>query len=156
VKLSVPFAPTAEQQFCLMGEAASPARRRGPPRCSPSQAQRWAVQAEEMMRSGDWSGAEAAHLVALYALVHARVYGAAPAELEGVTYAVARALARRMLEREFEGDVDKMVGYCEWAWRREQARHRQRQALGQEPRRIGWKLFFGGALVTDWRVAGGR
>jgi hypothetical protein len=115
----------------------------------------WAAVTEEVaesLREDDFSLLQPRHWVALYELMHVRVYGVAPAELVPKTRTLAAAAAKRLLDREFGGDRKQMAAYARWAWNRERGRHEWRVREGKPPTRMGWGLFFGGALVTDWRL----
>jgi len=103
-----------------------------------------------------WTEAKPRHLVGLYAKLHESVYGVLPIEVDGVAFAGAVSAARTMLDREFEGDVLKMLGFMRWVWSRERWREADRRRRGGEGRdyRVGWRLQFASrALFTDWRVA---
>lgn len=106
-----------------------------------------------MAESGDWSAAHGGHLVALYEWLHAEVYGVATSELAVRRQrAVAASVAGAMVKREFAGDYGEAVRFMKWAWEREQEREEWRRANGRSGQRVGWRLQFGGALVTDWRL----
>ena len=109
-----------------------------------------------MAESGDWGGATGAHLVALYEWIHEQVYGVAPGELDGKTWAIARQAAGRMVEQQFGGDYGAAVVFMRWAWKREQRSEQWRRETGKEGRRIGWRLQFHGALITDYKVDAAR
>lgn len=110
------------------------------------------VEVDEMIRSGDWSGATAAHLVALYERMHEKCYGVAPAELGPTGCYDARNLAAGMMRREFSNDPTEMVQYMRWAWEREMEREEWRRKNGRDGGRVGVRLMFGGALLTDYRL----
>ena len=100
-----------------------------------------------------WGRAEARHFVALYAVLHERVYGAAPAELRSEAWWGAVSAAGKMLREEFGGEPARMLDFVRWTWRREQGREKKR-GDEQEVRRVGWKLqFLTRHLLTDYRVA---
>lgn len=101
-----------------------------------------------------WASATPAHFVALYAWLHAEVYGAAPAELRSDAWWGAVSAATKMLREEFSGEPLRMLDFVRWTWRRERAREqRPTRDDGAEARRIGWRLqFFLRHLVTDYRV----
>ena len=115
---------------------------------------------EEAIVADDFSLFAARHWVALYHLMHVRVYGVAPAELVSKTRTIAAARAARMLDKEFAGDKAKFAAYLRWVWNRELSRVEYRKREGKELVRVGWGLCFNGLLLTDYRVAmvqkGGR
>lgn len=98
-----------------------------------------------------WEGAEPRHLVALYAVLHRKVYGTAPLELDGKIVLGAVSAARRMVEEAFGGSVTEAVEYLRWTWARENRRWRRSEG---DARRIGWRLqFVSRSLITDYRAA---
>lgn len=104
----------------------------------------------------DWTGCTGRHLVALYGWMHESVYGVAPLDL-GVakTYAVAGAMAQRMVDGWFGGSVAEAADFMAWTWQREQGRMKWRaeNLKGEQPAfRLSWRLQFGPALVTDYRT----
>lgn len=102
-----------------------------------------------MRTAGVWKAARPRHFVALYAQLHAHVYGAEPTELRGKTWTAACLMASRLLAGDFSGDAGRLVAFVVWAWKREKKAH----AKGNEDRRrMGWRLQFSSALVTDYRV----
>lgn len=105
-----------------------------------------------MMESGDWSAAVPRHFVALYALLHEKVYGVRADELTPSARLVAAGLARGMCDRLFGGDPGEMAGYMRWVWAREKDREAWRRANQKDGGRIGARLVFGGALVTEYRL----
>jgi hypothetical protein len=113
------------------------------------------AEAEDLREAGDWSTAEARHLVGLYALCHDHVYGVMPEELRAA-FPAAVASAAKLLREDFSGDVSRAVVFVRWVWARENARERRRTA-GEGAFRIGWRLMFASrALLTDWKVDGQR
>lgn len=132
-------------------------RRERKPNITPARAQRFAAEAEHMRETQDWDDATPGHLVALYAWCHAKVYGVEAAELHsGATYAQAVAAAKRLVDVEFSGDVTAAVGFVRWTWGREASRERWRRENGRDGGRIGWRLQFGPAMMTDYRIAMAR
>src|ERR1700722_11166650 len=87
--------------------------------------------AAERRVSGEWEGARPLEFVALYALLHRRVYGLFPEELsshdehddvvavQGKALLGAAAMAKKMLEQTFDGDAVGMASYVKWVWDRE-------------------------------------
>lgn len=106
-------------------------------------------EANRMRESRDWTGARPKHLVALYEQLHRHVYGVPASELRGKVITAARLMAARLLEREFGGDVERMVSFIAWSWKREKRAHARG---GEDRRRMGWRLQFSPSLVTDYRV----
>ena len=80
------------------------------------------VEVDAMLKTGDWSGAGARHLVALYDRFHTRCYGVEPAELGPSERFNASMLAGGMLKREFGGEIVEAVEFMIWAWEREVGR----------------------------------
>lgn len=114
------------------------------------------AEVDEMLRSGEWEGAGARHMVALYDRMHERCYGIEPAELGPTERFQAGLLAGNMLKSEFRGDVVEMVEFVLWAWERELGRERWRRENGKDGGRLGARLMFrsgsGAFLLTDYRV----
>jgi hypothetical protein len=102
-----------------------------------------------MIDSREWKAARPRHLVALYVRMHEHVYRTGPSELRGKTWTAACLMAARLLERELGGDVERMVDFIAWAWKREKRAHARG---GDDRRRMGWRLQFSPSLVTDYRV----
>lgn len=108
------------------------------------------AEADQMRAANDFTGARPRHLVALYALFHKHVYGVHPGELAGKAWTAACLMAARILDREFSGDVQRIVSFIAWTWRREKRAHIRTTA--GDRRRMGWRLQFSPSLVTDYRV----
>lgn len=112
--------------------------------------------ARRRAQSGEWATADGEALVGLYAVCHELVYGALPEELEEVAlFRQASRTAAKLLRESFGGEVDGAVEFLKWVWEREQGR--VRWAASQQPPvqrgRLGWRLSFSAAFVTDYRVA---
>lgn len=106
-----------------------------------------------MREAGEWGDFAPGHAVALWAACHQRVYGAAPAEADDAReYAQATFAARRLMQREFGGAPGALLDFMRWAWHREQGRERWRRQHGKEGGRLGWRLQFGAAMVSDYRL----
>jgi hypothetical protein len=112
-------------------------------------------QARDMMASGDWSDAIPRHFVAAYELLHEKVYGVAPAELNSKTRVQASYVAAACLSKQFGGDVAEMAAFMRWSWEREMSREKWRREQGRQGGRLGVSLQFG-AVVTDYRLAMAR
>lgn len=126
------------------------------PRTSRGSIERAREEAVAMAADADWSSARGTHLVALYEKLHEAVYGVLPAELDGKNWALASAAAGRLVEKDFGGDPSKAVAFMRWAWRREQGRERWRRENGRDGSRIGWRLQFGGSMLTEYRISVAR
>lgn len=107
-----------------------------------------------MRKEERWDVAEPRHLVALYAWCHEQVYGVAPAELVGYAWAGAVSAALALVRNEFRGDVPSAVDFLRWVWAREREREswRRRNRPDGGGSRIGWRLQFGRAMLTDYRI----
>ena len=126
-------------------------------RCSKPRIEKLRGEMEKRALSGDWGDAEPAVLVALYEWLHRSVYSVEPVELDGRAWAFASTAAKRLVEKEFAGDVSDAVEFMKWTWKRELKNEEWRRANGRETRRIGWRLqFLGGYLITDYRMAKAR
>ena len=136
------------------GSMAPRERKKSPKTIAASVFDRARVEVEEMMRSGEWAGVGARHLVALYAVMHERVYGVEAIELGPTERYNASMMAAGLVKRAFAGSYVDAVAYMRWAWEREEGRLDWLRSKNRElGRRIGTKLMFGGSLVTDYRVA---
>jgi hypothetical protein len=130
---------------------------RKPPTTDRRRRQQYAEEAEDIRGRRAWAEMRPGHFVALYVACHERVYGAAPTELDvGRTHALAVLAASRLLKQEFHEDPARMFDFLRWAWDREEAREKWRRDNRREGGRIGWRLQFGAALVTDYRVEASR
>lgn len=142
------------QLAAMMGEVERRReRRKSKKTIAASQFGRARVEVEAMIESGKWTGVSARHLVALYDLMHERVYGVACAELGPEARYNATMMAASLTKREFGGDYEKTLEFMRWAWTRESRTEKWRRENGRhEARRIGARLMFSGSLVTDYRV----
>lgn len=106
-----------------------------------------------MIETGEWESVGASHLVALYDVMHEEIYGVKCAELGPEARYNAMMMAAQLTKREFGGDYEKAVEFMRWAWNREARDEKWRVENGRSnARRIGARLMFGGALVTDYKV----
>lgn len=111
----------------------------------------------DFLERGTWEGAEGKHFVALYADLHFRVYGIAPADLGSKERTYAATQARRMIEKDFGGDLAEMARFVAWTWSREKGREQWRRENGRESAsRIDWRLQFGPRLLVDFRLSEAR
>src|SRR5215472_16345885 len=107
---------------------------------------------EEALRSGDWSGTRATHLVALYAILHETVYGVEAADLGPRERAKAALMAGTLVQKRFGGDHARAVAFLSWVWERVEDREEWRIANGRQGGRIGWPLQFSSRLVPDYEL----
>lgn len=129
--------------------ARAPKRRKGLRSAGRSEVDISLEEVDAMRESKDWSAARPRHFVALYFRLHQHVYKVDPVELRGKVWTAACLMASRLLEREFSGDLERMVSFIAWAWSRERKAHAKSNG---DRRRLGWKLAFSPMLVTDYRV----
>jgi hypothetical protein len=101
--------------------------------------------------SRKWDDAFAQELVGLYSLLHERVYGVIPDELDGPAYFAAVAAAGRTMTT--LGSAEKVFEFIRWTWKREDHREQKRRDEHADGSRIGWRLQFAPAMITDYRVA---
>jgi len=106
---------------------------------------------EGMIRIESFAGATGKHFVALCAMLHGKVYGVAD-EVGPRERMDAAAAAARMLRSQFDGDADAMADFVRWAWLREKDREEWRRENGRPGGRLGWRLLFSGAILTDYRL----
>lgn len=111
--------------------------------------------AREAMRTGDWSEATASTFVALVCVLHERVYDV-PLTLAPKERLFAARAAGQMLQREFGGDVGAMASFIRWTWQREKQREEWRRKNARDGGSVGWRLQFGGHVLTDYRLARAR
>lgn len=111
-------------------------------------------EAATMMRTGNWESAEPVHFVAAYATLFEKVYGVECADLASAqTRLYACGFASRLLSTNFGDDVVEFVEFVRWTWSREKERDTWRRANGRSGGTVvGWRLQFGGAFVTEFRV----
>jgi hypothetical protein len=110
------------------------------------------VETRERMRTAEWEDAGARHLVALYAILHEKIYGVEAAELGPQERYTATLRAGLMLKNEFDGDIEEAVAFFRWAWQREASREKWRRENNRSGGRIGIRLMFSGQLLTDYRL----
>jgi hypothetical protein len=103
--------------------------------------------------TGDWSASMPLDLVATYALCHRFVYKVDASELTPSELHKAKLIANRFFVKEFERDLSQFVEYARWVFKREKMRETKRVGDELNGQRIGWRLFFSGSLLTDWRAA---
>lgn len=141
-----------------MGKKLLPKKKRRPA----VSAKGWAdalASVDERLQTSDWEGATPAEWVALYARLHAKVYGAECLELDNPkTRAVASIMAKRLRATigpggyYFPDDAD-FADYVRWAWLREKVREEwRRQNNGGNGGRLHWRNLFGVAVLGDYQL----
>lgn len=101
--------------------------------------------------SGNWNAASPHHLVSLVASCHEEVYGVVDFELEAPkTFGLAAILAKNLLSKRFNGNVQAMVEFIRWTWKREKAREQWRIENQKEGKRISFRLQFSDSLFSDF------
>lgn len=111
----------------------------------------------DALHAAKWSGAEARHLVALYAYLHEQVYGVAADELvkAPLEWLGAVSAATKLLREEFGDQAPAAVEWVRWVWKREKAGCDRRAKVGETSDfRIGWRyMFCRRGLLVDYRRA---
>jgi hypothetical protein len=99
----------------------------------------------------NFAGLDYRAVVGLFILMHAKIYGVEPLELQdGREMDGAMSSARRLVDSDFGGRLDYALDFVRWTW----ARERRQFANRQSDWRIGWRWqMTSRALVTDYRVA---
>lgn len=116
------------------------------------------AEVQDRMQRKDWDGLTPGKLVALYWLCHERVYATAPVEIDkAATWTIVMKHAGTMVQKHFDGDIDRAITFMRWVWTREQEREQWRRANGKGGRRITWQnQFVHDHLISDWRAAAMR
>ena len=151
-----PFVPDAEQSEVaeqLAKQCTDKARKKAARKKSQGvRKDSWDKAREEVAfraSEGDWEDAKPLAFVALYALLHERIYGVEASDLLPQSRLRISGMASRMLKNEFGGDGGAMATFIRWTWRREQAKRKN----GKRHFRIGPALQFNGGLLVEWRMA---
>lgn len=136
----------------------SPSKRKSSRPSAGSRRKQYIEEVRERMKRKNWEGMTAGKLVALYWLCHERVYGVTPVEIDKAsTWTSAMKQAGSMVQKHFDGDVDRAITFMRWCWTRELEREKWRRDNGKEGRRLSWQnQFIHHHLITDWRAAAMR
>lgn len=107
----------------------------------------------DRLESGEWEYTSPKEFAALYAILHERVYGVSPSEMNIPTERLpAISMAKRMLEKEFDNNAPMMAEFFKWVWSRESWKFKKITSQGKVfEYRITWRQQFNGKLLTDWR-----
>ena len=103
-----------------------------------------------MIEQKDFDDAGPSDLVALYIVLHERVYSVLPDELlDGKEWMGAVSAATRLI-RDI-GDVDRALEFVRWCWLREKWKVDNRR---ESHSRMLWRFVFCSAsLLTDYKVS---
>lgn len=118
---------------------------------SPAAFAKAVAETQRMMESCDWALCGARHIVALYEIMHERVYKV-PVEASSAERRRFQLLVGAFVKRVFDGDYAAMVDYFRWVWSREIGQERWRREHGKEGRVLGLPLLLTGGFVTQYRV----
>ncbi len=110
------------------------------------------VETQEMIDTRDWGACAARHLVALYDLMHLKIYGI-DVTMSGSERYTATLMAGGFVKRAFGGDFEKSVDYFRWAWTREKEREKWRRENGRDGGTIGLGFMFSNKLLDQYRIA---
>ncbi len=111
------------------------------------------IETQGMIETRNWAGCAIRHLVALYGLMHLKVYG-----VEAIMSSTERYTATlRMgsfVKQHFDGDIGPSLDYFRWVWSREMGRETWRRENGRtESSRLGFYFVLGNVCMTDYRLA---
>lgn len=123
-----------------------------PKRTNPTGLARQLRETKTMMKTNEWSGAKASHLVAMYVILHKMVYGVEP-EIKGDELKQAKMTAGSFLKTKCSGDFIEAVGYMKWVWARERDRETWRREQHIDGKVLGWRLILKhSGIWTEYRV----
>ncbi len=111
------------------------------------------VEAQAMIDEDDWTRCAARHIVALYDLMHLKIYGI---EVTMSSTERHRAVLRAggFVRQNFSGSYPKMVEFLRWLWT-EEMRYQKWcvEHRGEQGRRMTVGLMLSGTKITDYRHA---
>lgn len=110
------------------------------------------LETEEMIRSGEWDDATPRHMVALYALMHEKVYGIEAVDLDSQARYKMTMMANTFIKREFSDNVVDAVEFFRWMWGREMGHEKYRRENATDGRRLTAYLMFSNKLLPDFRL----
>lgn len=106
-----------------------------------------------MVKSGEWDECGARHLVALYDIMHLKVYKVEDAALDSKTRYNAVMMAANFVKREFADDYVEAVEYMRWVWSEEMRQEKWRiENNRQNNNPITYYMMFSGRLLTKYRI----
>lgn len=107
---------------------------------------------QAMIDSQNFAGCSARHIVALYDLMHVKVYGV-EVSMSGSERHTYTLRAGGFIKREFSGDYTKAIAFFRWLWAREMGREKWRRETGNEGGRLDIGQSISGKSITDYRLA---
>jgi hypothetical protein len=109
-------------------------------------------QTKDFMRSGDWTTANALHFVALWMVMHERVYGVVPI-VTGNEIKRGSWRAGTVLKDIFKGVPGELVEMIKWSWKREHKNEIWRRENEREGSRLNLTYQFSAKTLTDYKLA---
>lgn len=113
------------------------------------------AETESMMETGEWESCSARHIVALYDLMHVKVYGV-DAGMTSQERHIATVRTGPFVTKEFGGDYEQAIEFFRWVWKREMSKEKWRREneIGSESgaRLTIWAMISSRTL-TDYRVS---
>ncbi len=114
---------------------------------------RASVAIDEMMRTGDYSQATPLSVFALFCKMHEHCYGVEMGENTPAERSRACMQIGGFLRNQLSGDVEALVDFVRWAWRREIATEAWRRSNpGRGGSRLQVRWTFIAQKLTDYRV----
>ncbi len=109
----------------------------------------------ERIARGHWAEMTAGRLVALYWIMHEKIYGITPTELnKAAAWERAMKSAGKMVKDNFDGDVGQAVQFMRWVWTEAMRKEKWARDNEKNVRRITWQnQFMHDYLITDWRAS---
>ena len=130
----------------------------GGARKSPPVGEKWEVYVEDARRrmadedtterTDVWKDATPWVFVALYTLMHERIYGA-EVSMSGNDRVVACSMVKRLLATKFSDSAEEFTWFLSWAWGDEKLRW----ANSKHSRRLSWKWLFTTDKFDDWQAS---
>lgn len=109
--------------------------------------------AQACIDAKDWRLASDAAVLGLYSLLHLRVYGVLPAELDGPDYRAALSRAKFVCTQLTPQGAYSLV---RWTWKRAESQEQSRKDDADNGFRIGWRYQFSASMITNFKVAQAR
>ena len=104
---------------------------------------------------GDWSEATAINFLALYVLMHRKVYDVDPVMTAKERHECLLCIGS-FVKKHFEDSPSDLACYIRWVWKREFDREKWAQTNGRQRGVMSWRLMLSTAVLTDYRVERAR